>query len=89
MPAGWMLCALLAQAAAQASQDITDVERVRKTDASPTALSSAVRQEGMVFRVTIRATVPDKPPWEDWSHVPSRELEQFLACRADSSKPGC
>jgi len=147
-----MLCALLAQAAAQASQDITDVERVRKAlDASPTALSSAVRQEGMVFRVTIRATVPDKPPWEDWSHVPSyirpwwkvqhyefleqvtpeqfrtgtlypvgypvgpmvawlgkkigernrktravnardevrADLDQFLACRADSSKPGC
>ena len=152
MPSGWVLCALLAQAAAQGSQDITDVGRVRKgLDAPPQALSDALSQDGLVFRMTIRATGPDKPMWEDWSHVPSYirpwwklqhyefleqvtpeqfrtgtlypvgypvgpivewlgkrigernrrtragkahdevrgDLEQFLACRADPSKPGC
>lgn len=148
-----MLCALLAQTGGQAGQDATDVERIRKAlDAPPPAiLSDAVRREGLVFRVTIRAPAAKKPPWEDWSHVPTyirpwwkvqhyefleqvtpvefrtgtlypvgvpvgpliewigkkigdanrkssahkardevrRELEQFLACRADSTKPGC
>ena len=152
MPAGWVLCAVLAQAGTQAGQDVADVERVRKAlDAPPTGLTDAVHREGLVFRVTIRALGDNKPPWEDWSHVPTyirpwwkaqhyefleqvtpiefrtgtlypvgvpigpliewiakkmsdgkrkidknkardevrRELELFLACRADPPKPGC
>lgn len=152
MPAGWVLCALLAQAG-QTGQDATDVQRIRKAlDApEPAILAGAVEREGTVFRVTIRALSPSKPPWEDWSPVPTfvrpwwtaqqyefleqvtpvefrtgtlypvgipvvpivqwivkkageanrksqarkardevrRELEQFLACRDDASKPGC
>ena len=152
MPAGWVLCALLAQAG-QADPNVTDVERVKKAlDAPPPAiLADAVQREGLVFRITIRATTPGKPIWEDWSHVPSyirpwwkaqhyefleqvtpeefrtgtlypvgvpigpliewiakkmgdanrksnankardearRDLELFLACRADPAKPGC
>lgn len=148
-----MLCALLAQSGGQPGQDVTDVERIRKAlDApSPVILSDAVRREGLVFRVTIRAADAKGLPWEDWSHVPTyirpwwkvqhyefleqvtpvefrtgtlypvgvpvgpliewiakkvgdsnrksradkardevrRDLEQFLACRADSTKPGC
>ena len=72
MPAGWVLCALLAQAG-QAGEGVTDVERVRKAleAPAPAILGDAVQREGLVFRVTIRAMTPDKPPWEDWSHAPT------------------
>ena len=71
MPGEWLLCAVLAQAG-QGSQDVTDVERIRKALEEPApTLTDAVQREGLVFRVTIRALTSHKPPWDDWSHVPT------------------
>jgi hypothetical protein len=61
------------QAAAAQPAPGPDLPRIREAliDTPAIALPAPAMREGLIFRVTIHAPMPQKPMWEDWSNVPS------------------
>jgi len=73
MPVGWLLGALLAQAAPAASEP-ADLDRIRKgLERQPAITTEAGTDESgrPVFRMNVRAVKPEKPLWDQWTNVPS------------------
>ena len=70
-----MLLGLIVSQTVQAqSAPDPDLERIRKALAETPAISVpalTVTREGPVFRMTVHGRKPIKPPWDNWSAVPT------------------
>jgi hypothetical protein len=81
MPPAVVLMVMLAQAPAAVTGEADQLARVRRALAEPpaTIVLSVTSTEGPVFRVTVQGRKADKPPWDNWSPVPTYIRPWFRA----------